>query len=112
MRLNDNHCIAGGWEYGRAASVVANTESGEGAAEHYTDWGDSLMDNLAGTVGDLKKDRITHLLVYCKNYRCTRTGKLELGNYCDKMRLEAIRKTVYCPACRAAGRYDKNLLIY
>lgn len=65
--------------------------------------------SLTGTVACWKSHGVTHFLIHCDNHTCMRIGRLKLANYFDNNTMEGIRKVVYCTACRAAGRDDRNL---
>lgn len=64
---------------------------------------------LAGNVRDLRTHGVDALLVYCENHDCLRKGSISLDGYADNVTADSIRRAVYCPSCRDAGRDDRNV---
>ena len=69
----------------------------------------STKSKLAGSVADLRAHGVGTLLVYCEDHSCMRKGSVSLDGYEDAKPLEVIRRAVFCPACREAGRTDRHL---
>lgn len=62
-------------------------------------------------LGDLSN--VCSILVFCEERGCGHRAQLDLmallEKYGPEMEIDAVKRKVYCPKCREAGRPDRNL---
>jgi hypothetical protein len=63
----------------------------------------AVIERVKISFGEMRSAGVTHILVYCSDYKCSHSIRLSAEPWGDEIRLSDIEKRFVCRACGMRG---------